>query len=56
MELVNHPELVKSGAYDKKSSYSIQQIKSLISLAEKNGVSIIPEFDTPAHTRSWGLD
>lgn len=31
-------------------------MKEFISLAEKNAISIIPEFDTPAHTRSWGLD
>ena len=30
-------------------------MKNLIQLAKDNAVSIVPEFDTPAHTRSWGL-
>ena len=33
MQLINHPELAKSGAYDKKSLYSIDQIKQLITFA-----------------------
>jgi hypothetical protein len=28
----------------------------LIDLAKKNGVTIMPEIDTPAHVRAWGLD
>jgi hypothetical protein len=27
----------------------------MIRLASLNAVSIIPEFDTPAHVRGWGL-
>ena len=26
-----------------------------MALAKKNGVSIVPELDTPAHVRAWGL-
>lgn len=25
-------------------------------MAKKNGVSIVPEIDTPGHVRAWGLD
>jgi N-acetyl-beta-hexosaminidase len=27
----------------------------MIQLAKLNAVSIVPEFDTPGHVRSWGL-
>jgi len=35
--------------------YTTDDIKELVKLADKNGVQIIPEIDTPAHVRSWGL-
>jgi N-acetyl-beta-hexosaminidase len=54
-ETVNHPELSLEGAYDKKSRYTISEIKNLIAFAKQHAVTIIPEVDTPAHTRSWGL-
>lgn len=27
----------------------------MIALAQQNAVQIVPEIDTPAHVRSWGL-
>ncbi len=27
----------------------------MLSLAKLNGVQVVPEVDTPAHVRSWGL-
>lgn len=53
--LTTHPELAEGGAYSKLSTYSIEEIKQLLNLAKMNAVRIIPEFDTPAHVRSWGL-
>jgi hexosaminidase len=55
VQLVSHPELAESGQYSKKEVYTIKQIKDLIAAAQLNAVSIVPEFDTPAHVRSWGL-
>jgi hexosaminidase len=54
-ETVNHPELSLEGAYDKNSRYTINDIKGIIAFAKQNAVNIIPEIDTPGHTRSWGL-
>lgn len=51
---ISHPELAE-GAYDSKSRYSYDEIRDIIAFATKNGVNIIPEIDTPGHTRSWGL-
>ena len=41
------------GAYDKKSKYTLEEVKDIISFAKTHAVSIIPEVDTPGHVRSW---
>jgi hexosaminidase len=56
IQLASHPELAEASAFKKGQFYTIEQVKQLINLAKKNGVSIIPEIDTPGHVRAWGLD
>jgi hexosaminidase len=55
VELGSHPELSQFGKYKANQIYTVQNIKDLIKVAELNAVKIIPEVDTPAHVRSWGL-
>lgn len=50
--LEKHPEMVE-GAYDKKSRYTLQQVKEVIDFAKLHAVNVIPEIDTPGHVRSW---
>ena len=49
-----YPDLWKKGAYTEKHVYSKSDIADLIEFARVRGIRIIPEFDTPGHTGSWG--
>ncbi len=50
-----YPNLAAKGAYDDKNAvYRRDEIKDFIEYAGKRGVRIVPEFDLPAHTGSWG--
>lgn len=51
-EILSHPELSEFGKVG--GTYSQAEIKSVISYAKARGVRVVPEFDTPAHTQSWG--
>lgn len=55
IKLGSHPELSENSRYSSKQIYTSDDVKALIKFADLNGVKIIPEIDTPAHTRSWGL-
>ncbi|VDQ02818.1 unnamed protein product [Trichobilharzia regenti] len=50
-----YPELSDKGAYHpQKYTYDEEEVSDLLEYARLRGVRIIPEFDTPAHTLSWG--
>lgn len=55
IKLNSHPELAEYGSYGSKQVYDIDTIRGLIALADKNGVKIVPQINTPAHMRSWFL-
>jgi hexosaminidase len=49
------PLLSEKGSYNPSHRYSFQDIESIIKFAKYRGIRVIPEFDTPGHTASWGL-
>ena len=49
------PALAEGGAYAEDMVYSVQQVQDIIEFARLRGIRVIPEFDTPGHTQSWGV-
>lgn len=51
-----YPELSAKGSWlnNPNHIYNHDQIRKIIDYAKDRGIRVIPEFDTPAHTKSWG--
>ena len=48
------PRLAAKGAYSPTHTYSAAAVQQLVAYARDRGVRVMPEFDTPGHTQSWG--
>lgn len=49
------PELSEKGAYTPGMVYTQIQIQEIVEYARLRGIRILAEFNTPAHSRSWGV-
>ena len=48
------PELSAKGAYSPRHTYNSSQVQEVINHANKRGIRVMVEFDTPGHADSWG--
>uniref|UniRef100_T1IUC0 beta-N-acetylhexosaminidase n=1 Tax=Strigamia maritima TaxID=126957 RepID=T1IUC0_STRMM len=49
------PQMSGKGAYDAYThTYNLDDIIDIVMFARHRGIRVIPEFDTPGHTQSWG--
>lgn len=48
------PSLASLGAWSKRERYTLEDVKEVVRSAREHGITVVPEFDMPGHTASWG--
>jgi len=56
LQVLSFPNLAKYGAYSyPAATYSHSDVQTVVQYAYERGVRVVPEFDIPGHSYSWGL-
>eukprot|EP01022_Parablepharisma_sp_SALTPOND_P020528 TRINITY_DN375_c0_g1_i4.p1 TRINITY_DN375_c0_g1~~TRINITY_DN375_c0_g1_i4.p1 ORF type:complete len:544 (-),score=33.68 TRINITY_DN375_c0_g1_i4:51-1682(-) len=55
MQSKHIPGLAENATFSSKEMYTVDEIKGIVDYAKNRGVRVIPEIDTPGHSRSPGL-